>query len=217
MSSDNARHTHLVHTADGSPSLYSERFGQHYHSMHGAVQESRHVFLEHGLQAQHQRTIRLLEFGFGTGLNAWLTAQLDVLVKYTALEAFPVEMAMAEAYAEQLPDPLLLMDMHRAPWGLPAPLAPHFSLLKLQQDFLSPLPVGPFNVVYFDAFSPEKQPELWTTDMFLRIWQACDTGAVLTTYCAKGQVRRNMVRAGWKVEKLPGPPGKREMLRAWKM
>lgn len=220
----------IITTSDGSPTLYNSQLGEHYHSVHGAVQESRHIFIEAALSHRIAQTIpteglRLLELGFGTGLNALMTLEAlrgtDIAVHYTSLELYPVP----ESVYRQLSFPLevperdaWLQALHEAPWELeyPLPESPSFVLCKRQTDIASYTPELGLDVIYFDAFSPETQPELWCEELFARLYMASRPGAVLTTYCAKGEVRRRLARAGWQVERLPGPPGKREMLRASK-
>lgn len=218
----------LYTTADGSLTLYSAESGEHYHSVHGAVQESRHIFIECALahragMLDTPRTLHLLEVGFGTGLNALLTQlwaeRHDLAIRYTSLEKYPVP----EEVYRQLSYPDLgdttadttLQALHATAWEEEAEASPHFLLTKRCMDLctLSAL-AYPIDVVYFDAFSPEAQPELWTEAIFASIHALCAPGAVLTTYCAKGEVRRRLQRVGFVVERLPGPPGKREILRA---
>ncbi|WP_232341440.1 tRNA (5-methylaminomethyl-2-thiouridine)(34)-methyltransferase MnmD [Hymenobacter ginkgonis] len=220
-------------TADGSPTLYVPALDEHYHSRHGAAQESRHVFLAAGLAAvmaaglgqPGQLPLRLLEVGLGTGLNALLTLaaaqQAGVAVAYDGYETVPLPPATVAALAPQwAADPALsraFAQLHAAPWGEADDLAPGFSLTKIQAPVqAASLPAGYYNLFYFDAFAPEKQPELWTAEVFATLYAAAAPGAVLVSYCAQGQFRRNLRAAGWLTEKLPGPPGKREMTRARK-
>ncbi len=205
-------------TKDGSMTLYSADFCEHYHSVHGAEQESMHVFIRMGLEAVPAGHVRILELGMGTGLNVLLTLRCrqQKSVHYTTLEKFPLcENEWGRLmYSEHEDEDAFFRSIHQAPWYTVVMTAPNFEFMKRNQDFLDPLPEGPFDLIYFDAFSPDKQPDLWTAAQFARIKKVSSKGAIMVTYCSKGQVRRNMIEAGWKVEKLPGPPGKREMLRA---
>jgi tRNA U34 5-methylaminomethyl-2-thiouridine-forming methyltransferase MnmC len=226
MAGENFFNREIVTTADGSSSIYLPAFDEHYHSSHGAIQESMHVFVAKGWQpvAARQHEISILEIGFGTGLNAWLIlreCEKDPAKKvaFTSLEAYPVsaEDAVKLNYAPAGAQEKFLK-LHEAEWGSGAQLTPNFSLLKLQttlQDFASAAEA--FDLIFFDAFSPKIQPELWTEEIFAKMFHAMKPGGILVTYCAKGEVRRNMQKAGFKVERLPGPPGKREMLRAVKV
>lgn len=228
-----------VTTADGSHTLVSDRFGQSYHSVHGALAESRRVFLELGFEflAETKTEISVLEMGFGTGLNAlltWLEADRRGLpVRYVTLEAYPISPADVAAlnYDEVLQTDRL-RQLHQAPWGEDVPLGEYFTLRTegmALEDFLHrPIPSEGFkpfardgtmeeenyDLVYFDAFSPDTQPELWTAEVFTKIAKKMPRGGVLTTYSAKGSVRRALQAAGFRVEKHPGPPGKREVVRA---
>ena len=212
----------IERTADGSETLYVPGLEEHYHSVKGALTESRHIFIDMGLlPATDSPTLSVFEVGFGTGLNALLTWQeaerRGLHVHYTTLELYPL--TADEASRLDYHPKELLEALHRAPWGEETRLSPRFTLLKLCEDFTR-LPgrkafPRPFDVVYFDAFSPEKQPGMWNEELFVELWRRMSPGGTLTTYCAKGEVRRRLQRAGFTVERLPGPPGgKREMLRA---
>ncbi len=218
-------------TADGSPTLYVPALDEHYHSRHGAAQESRHVFIEAGLRPLlavglgQSRPLRLLEVGLGTGLNALLTLEAaeaaGAAVAYDGYETYPLPATAVAALAPQWSANQSLSSafrqLHRAPWGEATALGPDFQLTKIQaQVEAADLPTSRYDLIYFDAFAPEKQPELWTADVFMKLYAAAAPGAVLVSYCAQGQFRRNLRAAGWLTEKLPGPPGKREMTRARK-
>lgn len=210
-------------TGDGSSTLYSEKYGETYHSRHGAIQESMHVFIEMGLRAlpSDKNEISILEMGLGTGLNALLTAlhQEKRIIQYVGIEAEPIseETAKGLNYVEALADSeLILNQIHALPWHEKHTLQADFQLFKFKgklEEF-EPAPGQKFDLIYFDAFAPGTQPELWTEAVFEKLFAYCNAGALLTTYCAKGAVRRAMIAAGFEVERLPGPPGKREMLRA---
>jgi tRNA U34 5-methylaminomethyl-2-thiouridine-forming methyltransferase MnmC len=222
-------------TADGSPTLYVPALDEHYHSRHGARQESEHVFIEAGLSPLLQaggssagRPWRVLEVGLGTGLNAMLTLQAnqhaptESFLEYDALETLPLPPAVVAALQpewDQQGQPWAghFASLHAAPWSVPVEMTPWFTLTKLPQPLQeAQLAAGRYHLIYFDAFAPEKQPELWTEAIFAQLYEAAVPGAVLVSYCAQGQFRRNLRAAGWHTEKLPGPPGKREMTRAVK-
>jgi tRNA U34 5-methylaminomethyl-2-thiouridine-forming methyltransferase MnmC len=234
--SDYASKIEVRTTADGSPTLYVPALDEHYHSHHGAAQESRHVFIEAGLQPlleagigsvrQPGRPLRLLEVGLGTGLNALLTLatarRSAAAVVYDGYETVPLPTEALAALAPQWEDMPALRDaftqLHAAPWNEALALTPSFSLTKwLAELQTAALPANYYDLIYFDAFAPEKQPELWAEAVFAKLYAAAAPGAVLVSYCAQGQFRRNLRAAGWLTEKLPGPPGKREMTRAQKL
>ena len=214
-------HTELKITEDGSHTLFVPEIDECYHSTHGAIQESRHIFIEAGLKQCTKQKINILEIGFGTGLNAFLTLlkaeSSGKQIHYTTLEKYPVEIekAIQLNYSDEIaPDKKQIFEqLHTSPWNEEIKLTPFFTLKKLEVDFTEAVFDAQFDVVYFDAFSPEKQPEMWNEALFSTIFTHCNPGAILTTYCAKGMVRRAMQDAGFKVERLPGPPGKREILR----
>lgn len=205
-------------TRDGSSTLYSDQFEQHYHSVHGAVQESQHVFLDMGLaECQQTGPIRILEMGFGTGLNALMTAmQAPMPVYYLSLEAFPIspEQLTQLNYGKLLQVEELFDDIHAAAWNTAVAISPRFTLEKQLGMLEAFAGTSEIDLVYWDAFAPGAQPELWTEEVFRSVLGWMNPGGILTTYCAKGDVRRAMIAAGFEVEKVPGPPGKREMLRA---
>lgn len=219
-------------TADGSPTLYVPALDEHYHSTHGAAQESRHVFIAAGLQplldaglGQAAAPLRILEVGLGTGLNALLTLEAThaagATVAYEGYETYPLPPPAVAALANQWLDNQLLSkafeQLHAAPWQQVVVLEETLLLTKIQaQVEQAALRNDSYDLIYFDAFAPEKQPELWTEVIFAKLYAAAAPGAVLVSYCAQGQFRRNLRAAGWLTEKLPGPPGKREMTRARK-
>lgn len=215
-------------TDDGSATLFVPELNEHYHSTKGARTESQHIFVDMGLKASSAPAPRILEIGFGTGLNAWLTLEEAERsgrdVHYTGVELYPLQWNMVEqlGYVGKKDEPTamdLFRQIHTSLWEEKIPLTSHFTLRKVQADIhrfckLSPEKV---DVIYFDAFAPEKQPEMWTEELFRRLYVLLNEGGVLTTYCAKGIIRRMLQSAGFTVERLPGPPGgKREILRAWK-
>ncbi len=215
----------LIITEDGSHSLFVPAIDECYHSTHGAVQESKHIFIETALKQCVKTEIRVLEIGFGTGLNAFLTLveaeRSDKKIHYTSLEKYPVE--VEKALQLNYPEVVLAGNrnsfeaLHTSVWGEEVQIGSNFWLTKIEADFTQFAFNEMFDVVYFDAFSPEKQPEMWSLELFTKIFLRCNPGAVLTTYCAKGIVRRAMQSAGFQVERLPGPPGKRQILRSIKI
>ena len=214
----------LKTTADGSLTLYVPNLDEHYHSMNGAVQESQHVYITAGLNHfirsfnDSSREIYVLEFGFGTGLNAFLTAleaeKQKIKIYYTALEKFPLSQEITNQLNYSASHQSLFQDIHQSVWENPVSIRPFFTLHKLAIDFLAFDFPNSYDVVYFDAFAPDKQPEVWSQELFAKLFSAMNRGGVVTTYCAKGSVRRMMQQAGFKVERIPGASGKREMLRA---
>lgn len=217
----------LIDTQDGSHSLHSERYGESYHSKYGAIQESRHVFIEAGLHPliPVKKEARVLEMGFGTGLNALLSLQEarahGLQLYYETVEAHPVMVpqAMQLNYPERTGQPddrPLFRQLHEAPWDETVQITPFFELRKLHGTFDTVKLAADFDLVYYDAFAPAAQPELWETPVLQRAWEALRSGGALVTYCAKGSVKRNLRELGFQVTALPGPPGKREMTRAEK-
>jgi len=218
----------LIITGDRSHTIFVPELDEHYHSTYGAIRESRHVFIEAGFMhvAPGLEKINLLEVGFGTGLNALLT-QIEAetsgkRVVYTAIEACPLEREIWEQL--NYPQRLCSIDytgifekIHLAGWGKTEEISNFFSIHKIHarlQDY-SPEP-DHFDLVYFDAFSPGVQPELWTREIFIKLFKSMKPGAVLTTYSVKGDVTRALQAAGFNVEKIPGPPGKRQITKARK-
>jgi len=214
----------IVITKDGSHSIYVQSLDEHYHSVYGAITESQHVFIEAGLKQFRNQHIRILEMGFGTGLNALLTLaetyELDISINYTGIEKYPLESTVIDSLNyESLIGPAckgILKLIHDSPWQKEILIKPDFILKKLQCDMHEMELKDEFDLVYFDAFAPEKQPELWTDDLFRQIFRSMSSHSILTTYSSKGLVRRNLKAAGFRVEKIPGPPGKREMTKAYK-
>ena len=212
----------IVLTADGSATLYVPQWDEHYHSIHGARQESEHVFIKAGLEHvfQQNKVISILEIGFGTGLNALLSALWSNKhqrgIQYTALEAYPLTLAESSLlnYSESEEDKQLFLSLHQATWGEWNATTQYFSLIKCEGLLENWLPSSNSDLIYFDAFAPSAQPELWSREVFEKLYRCTNPGGLLVTYCAKGDVRRAMKAAGWEVNKLPGPPGKREMTRA---
>lgn len=220
----------LIVTRDGSSTVSIPAIGATYHSIHGAVQESMHVFIDAGLRYQQDRLpageiIRIFEMGFGTGLNLLLTSletdRSGRAVYYESVEAYPLSNDLVPAlnYVSALQRPELselFLSLHQSPWGITQLLQPGFSYRKIASRLQDMSIDDLFDLVYYDAFAPSAQPELWTVEIFAMIAASIRTEGVLVTYCSKGDVRRALTAAGFKVEKIPGPPGKREMVRAIK-
>lgn len=216
----------IIETADGSKTIHLEDWGEQYHSIHGAIQEAYHVFISSGLALFSHREITILEMGFGTGLNALITLKeagpLGLQINYFGVEKYPVSCEELEQlnYLEQLNAISMKPDfnlMHSGPWGKPLEINSAFTLCKQLKDFMDIDDVATYDLIYFDAFGARVQPELWTETLFLKMFNALTYNGILVTYAAKGSVRRAMQAVGFTVERLPGPPGKREMLRARKL
>lgn len=221
----------ILITGDGSHSLRSHQFAVPYHSTHGAINESRHVFIEMGVRPAlraGEKEISILEIGFGTGLNALLVWQMaaahpDVQFNYRTIERYPISAASAGAlnYPELLEvAPADFLALHEAAWDEPVAISPNFSLFKINGDFFATLTdhsASWANVIFYDAFAPASQPELWEPEILSRCARVLQHNGTLVTYCAKGQFKRNLKQVGLRVEPLPGPPGKREMTRARKL
>ena len=215
----------LEQTADGSYTLYVPELDEHYHSVKGALTESQHIFIDMGLKHSSVTAPHILEIGLGTGLNCVLTLleakESQRHVYYTGIERYPLN----EDIIRKLNYPSIIgkeceedyFAIHQAPWEEDVCLSPWFTLHKMEGDFTHYSFEQKYDIIYFDAFAPEKQPEMWEQSLFDNLYQVLNEGGILTTYCAKGVVRRMLQTAGFKVERLPGPPGgKREILRATK-
>lgn len=212
-------------TADGSPTLYREDLDEHYHSVKGAIAESIHVYLESAWRriALSQPAVRIFEVGFGTGLNAAITAaaslEASISTKYFSVELYPLPSNTTDMIAEGFPENIRkqIIAVNKADWDEDAKINPFFTLHKIRRNLISMNLPERLDAVYFDAFAPEKQPEMWSPEIFRRIYNSMVPGGILTTYCAKGAIRRLLQQTGFLTERLPGPPaGKREILRATK-
>ncbi len=207
---------------DGSHTLYVSELNEHYHSVNGAVNESLHVFINAGLNQISLPQINILEFGYGTGLNAFLTAinKKDKIIHYHTLEKYPInfEIATQLNYKELFEGKFLELfkELHHTNWEEEIEVCENFYLKKQKCDFKEVELNKNYHVIYFDAFAPDVQPLLWTKEIFKKAYDALLPQGILTTYCAKGIVRRTMQEVGFTVERLEGPSGKREMLRAVK-
>jgi len=213
----------LIITKDGSHSLYRRDIDEHYHSVFGAIQESMHIFIHCGFDCLEKQNIQIFEMGFGTGLNAFLTClrseETGKEVKYFSIEKYPVTLEKASLlnYSTILipNSPQIFDSIIKAEWGKEIVLN-HFYLNKIHADILEyNIPSGN-DLIYFDAFSPEKEPDLWSENIFARLYDSMNDGGIFVTYSAKGEVRRMLISVGFKVEKLKGPPGKLHILRAVK-
>lgn len=228
--SDDAANDEIFVTQDGSHSIAASRFGVTYHSKYGAITESRHVFIQAGLFPLLLNTpvqVSILEMGFGTGLNALLTfyemANRPMEVYYEAIEGFPISIPAAQSlnYPQLIDEKdaelkVVFERMHSMPGEEEVALTPHFKLLKRLGN-LEDLDFLPrFDLIYYDAFAPSAQPELWTAPIMQKMYDALRPGGVLVTYCAKGEFKRTLKAVGFTVERMPGPPGKREMTKAIK-
>ena len=218
--------THEIRvTGDGSKTIFLPELNETYHSSNGAVQESRHIFIQNGLELVKKKgAIRILEVGFGTGLNALLSASWaeknNQRIHYTGIEAKPLssELCFQLDYpphigqnAEKIYDALIHCD-----WEIDNQLSTHFSIQKRElkiQDFVAEEPT---DLIYFDAFGPRVQAEMWDISILEKMYQSLNAGGALVTYCAQGQFKRDLKAVGFSLESLPGPPGKREMTRATK-
>lgn len=213
----------LITTGDGSKTLFVPELNEHYHSTHGALAEAQHVFIKNGLFRSGRNPITILEIGLGTGLNAILTCleaeQHEIQTKYFSIEKYPVSLEEAQSmgYVEMIPDSAqAFADIHNSDWEQPVSINNNFTLNKIQADIKDLVLPEPLDVVYFDAFAPEKQPKMWEAKIFKHLFDNLTPGGFLTTYCAKGVVKRTLKSVGFSVEGVPGPPGKREMIIATK-
>lgn len=216
----------IEETEDGSHTLYVPDLNEHYHSTHGAIQESNHIYINAGLKYLSKQNISVLEIGFGTGLNAYLTLlesnKSKVNIDYWGLESRPLSSCITNRinypYLLQQ-DRVLFDDLHECEWGSLNIISAQFSLCKLKIDITSPelfSVSGMFDVIYYDAFAPDKQEKVWAIEIFDFLFKHTSKGGVLVTYCAKGEIRRRLQQVGYRVERLSGPKGKREILRAIK-
>lgn len=215
----------IIQTEDGSTTIHIKDWNENYHSKHGAIQEANHVFIKNGLKLFNSKEISILEIGFGTGLNAFITyiecKKNNQLINYTGVEAYPISTNELNAlnYVEQL-DAIqyneIFMKMHQCKWEESENLDFNFNLTKRRQFFSQINDINKYDLIYFDAFGYRVQPDLWSTEIFRSMFNALKKNGVLVTYAARGVVKRSMIEVGFNVEKLAGPPGKREMFRAIK-
>lgn len=219
----------IILTEDGSSSLYVPALNEHYHSIHGAVQESMHIFIRAGIYSYLQQfagktSLKILEAGFGTGLNAFLTLIFSekekIPVYYHTVEKYPLteEEYHLLNYTTEIPFARqeLFEELHRCTWEEQHELSQFFRFYKQKEDFRNLVLSQKYDIIYFDAFNPDVQPHLWSTEVLRRFYETLVPGGILVTYCVKGIVKRALREVGFTLERLPGPPGKREMLRASK-
>ncbi|MFO7756049.1 MAG: tRNA (5-methylaminomethyl-2-thiouridine)(34)-methyltransferase MnmD [Bacteroidales bacterium] len=214
----------IISTSDGSDTVYIPSINEYYHSLNGAMQESKHVFIEAGYNKTALNPVKILELGFGTGLNTLLTLKESLKdgrdVEYITAEKFPLPENILKSlnYSRLFPagQKSLFKLIHDCEWENTCMISNNFSLLKLKKDFRDIELNTSVDLVYFDAFAPEKQPELWTFDVLSPLCSLINKGGVFVTYSARGQLKRDLTRLGFSVEHLPGPPGKRHITRAIK-
>lgn len=216
----------LILTSDGSVTIYLPQWNESYHSKHGAIQEAYHVFIKNGLDFfSDKKEVSILEIGFGTGLNTFITLleseKRKQKINYTAVEYYPIQ----EGTYTKLNYPNLLeaedkqdvfLDLHKTEWGKEHHFSDFFTLKKIQMKFEDIVFENHFDLIYFDAFGFRVQPELWSADIFHTMYVALKNKGILTTYAARGVITRNMKAAGFFVKKTAGPIGKREMTIAYK-
>ena len=215
----------IIQTLDGSTTIHLKEWDECYHSKHGAIQEAQHVFIKNGLSLFPNQSVSILEIGFGTGLNAFISflesSKLNQSINYVGVEAYPVNATevLAMNYVDELnakSQKEVFEKMHESKWDEKIELTAEFKLTKRKQFFDEIDDIEQFDLIYFDAFGYRVQPELWSTAIFQKMYTALRPGGKLVTYAARGVVKRSMIEVGLTVEKLPGPPGKREMFRASK-
>ena len=219
----------IIRTEDNSHTLYHQELNETYHSFHGAIQESKHVFIAKGLEyflsANSTHKAHIFEVGFGTGLNALLSYLYalngKVELEYDTIEAYPLQKEVYEAlnYPLELNDenaPHIFKEIHKCEWGRKVTLDKFFHLMKIHGKLDEWNDSGHYDVIFYDAFAPSKQPEMWSKELMAKMFEALRPNGVLVTYCAKGQLKRDLKEVGFRVETLDGPPGKKEMVRALK-
>jgi len=215
----------IVTTSDGSHTIYVPELDEHYHSIHGAVQESDFIFIKSGFEFCNANPLNILEVGFGTGLNALLTAIRSMKgkreVNYTSIEKYPIDEKTIISlnhyqFAGEAGKEIFNL-IHSSPWNINVNICENFNLTKTEGDLTIKPPQGQYDLIYFDAFGPDKQPEMWTKEIFSSIASVTKTNGVFVTYSAKGEVKRNLRACGFEVSHLPGPPGKRQITRAVKI
>jgi tRNA U34 5-methylaminomethyl-2-thiouridine-forming methyltransferase MnmC len=223
---DLSKNRKIIITKDGSHSMLVPELDEQYHSIHGAVQEAKHVFLKMGLGDYLHQTggpINVFELGFGTGLNAFLSAQWasinQQIINYTSIEKYPLSKGEFQQlnYGDFVGEKKLYQKINTSKWNEFIQISKCFKLRKLELDLIEDQTPSGFDLIFFDAFAPNKQPQLWEVSIFEKMHSILNPKGFLVTYCCQGQARRNMISAGFSVQKVPGPPGKREMLKATKL
>ena len=212
----------ILITSDGSTTINLPDLNEQYHSKNGSINETYHVFINSGLKLVSSETVSILEIGFGTGLNGFITyLESEKKIDYVGVEAYPVTVEEIEkmnfiSVLKAEKDSAIFKKMHSVSWEEKHQISDSFSLRKRKQFFEDIDDKDAFNLIYFDAFGARVQPQLWTVEIFRKMFESLKENGILVTYSAKGSVRRAMQEVGFTVERLPGPPGKREMLRATK-
>jgi len=214
----------IITTSDGSHTIYVPSMNEHYHSIHGAVQESTFIFINNGLLYCNADPIHIFEFGFGTGLNALLTAIKSMegtrQVNYTTIEKYPLPVEITDVLNHSRfagPEGAnVFRSIHSSPWNTNTSITKNFMLNKISGDLTEEMLNGSYDLIYFDAFGPDKQPDIWTISVFEKISDITAKGGIFVTYSAKGEVKRLLKSTGFMVTLLPGPPWKREIIRAIK-
>jgi tRNA U34 5-methylaminomethyl-2-thiouridine-forming methyltransferase MnmC len=217
----------LITTSDGSHTLFVPRLNEHYHSTFGALTESMHIYLQAGFESlTDKQEVSVFEVGFGTGLNTLLTClssvERGVHTTYYTIESDPLEEELTRQlnYSNLIPGKRksceLFTSIHKATWNQTVKIHPYFSLHKIHASLIGFRPDFAFDLLYYDAFSPDKQSDMWSPDIFRTLFEKMNPGGILVTYCVKGEIKSMLRQAGFEIEKLPGPPGKREMLRGRK-
>lgn len=217
----------LIKTKDGSHTLFVPELNEHYHSIFGAIQESKHVFIKEGLSQINRKNITVFEIGLGTGLNVMLTLleaiHNNLQIEYFAIEKYPLD--IKTIYQLNYPELLklneqekeLFFKIHKTGWGIKTDFKKNFNLTKIKNDITEFSITFLYDIVYFDAFAPDKQPEMWSKNVFQKIYNNLNHKGILTTYCSRGGVKRLLMSLGYRVESIPGPRGKREIIRAHKL
>lgn len=215
----------IITTEDSSHSLYDDERKETYHSNRGAISESLHVFIRNGLHYMHRKglkSMRILEIGFGTGLNALLSYSYSIKhplnILYESLEPYPISLKIASKlnYVQTIEEQNIFSKMHRSPWENPIRLSKNFELLKRHSKLEDFNTDTKYHLIYFDGFSPSKQPEIWHRKNLAKCFYVLETDGILTTYCAQGQFKRSLVAVGFVTKSLTGAIGKKEMVRATK-
>jgi tRNA U34 5-methylaminomethyl-2-thiouridine-forming methyltransferase MnmC len=216
----------IIKTEDGSTTIHLPDWNESYHSKHGAIQEAYHVFIKNGLSLFNGKSVAVLEIGFGTGLNAFITyleaKKTNQDVDYVGVEAYPVQVeeALQMNYISELnasDESEIFNLLHQSSWEEKQLISDNFSLIKRKQLFQDITDENAFDLIYFDAFGFRVQPELWSLEIFQKMYNSLKKNGVIVTYACRGSIKRAMIECGFNVEKLPGAPGKREMLRATKI